>query len=155
MFKYKSYLLILVLLLCGCASVPQEPDEEPISIKLKGTSVEVQTFIEEFVYRGNPKATVLNADNRSITFQTYCMDIEGYGGMSCALIMMTVGNSGWDGPYLNFTYRTSEIRGEVRVTLSSSWCATNAFGKTNCGSASSNKERNEALRNLKMRYESQ
>jgi len=152
MIKFQLYLFLTILLLSGCASVPQEPDEEPIAIKLNGTVVEVQTFIEEAVFNASAKAELLNADNRSITFQEDCMDVLD-SSVRCAILMMTIGNSGWDGPFLNTTFRTNEIRGIIRVTLSTKWCAINAAGKRNCGSAYNNKMKNEVLRAMKNKYE--
>ena len=139
----------------GCATTPSAPQEPEISVELKGTAVEVQTFIEEKL-RSNPQTAPLKVDSandRAIVFKGQCMDAPNMGAFKCAAIMMAVGNSGWDGPYEVMTFRTSEIRGIVHLTLSSEWCATNAFGKTNCMPDGTNATRNQILRAVQEGYE--
>jgi hypothetical protein len=76
------------------------------------------------------------------------------GAFSCTMILMAVGNSGWDGPFLNITYRTNEIREEVTVTMQSQWCASNLVGKTNCMKSNLSEEKsNQHLLDLKKNYE--
>jgi hypothetical protein len=155
----KIFFGLALLILGGCATTPSAPPVAPISIQLKGTAVEVQNFIEQTipythgVYAKNLK--IINADNRSITFQTDClMNVEGMGAFSCTMILMAVGNSGWDGPFLNITYRTNEIREEVTVTMQSQWCASNLVGKTNCMKSNLSEEKsNQHLLDLKKNYE--
>jgi len=64
---------------------------------------------------------------------------------NCAAIMMAVGNSRWDGPFMVMTFRTSEVRGVVNLTGTNEWCATNAFGKTNCMRNGTNTQMNEIV----------
>ena len=143
----------------GCTTKPSAPPVDPISIQLKGTAVEVQNFIEQNIqkthgtYAKNLK--IVNADNRSITFQTDClMNVQGMGAFTCTMVLMAVGNTGWDGPFLNITYRTNEIREVVTVTLQSQWCATNLVGKTNCMNGGlSTEQANQYLLDLKKNYE--
>ena len=136
-------------LLSGCATAPTQPPEPLISVQLRGTSVEVQQFIEER-FRKNPGSgfRVENATDRAITFKADCMNVPNMGAFKCSLIMMAVGNSRWDGPYAMFTFRTAEIRGLVNLTATSEWCAINAFGKSNCMPNGSNSEANDFLRRI-------
>ncbi len=139
----------------GCATAPPTPQEPEISVELKGTAVEIQTFIEGKL-RSNPQTAPLKVDSandRAIVFKGQCMDAPNMGAFKCAAIMMAVGNSGWDGPYEVMTFRTSEIRGIVHLTLSTEWCATNAFGKTNCMPDGNNATRNQVLRAVKEGFE--
>ena len=68
---------------------------------------------------------------------------------------MGVGNSRWDGPYLVINFRTNQIRETVNVSMQSDWCATNAFGKSNCMPAGNTNENNETLRRIKDAYETE
>lgn len=146
---------LLSALLTGCATTPQSPPEAPISVKLQGTAVEVQYFIEDR-FRKNQTVFGLrieNANDRAITFKGDCTNIQNMNTFKCAAIMMAVGNSRWDGPFAVLTFRTAEIRGIVNLTLNAEWCATNTFGKTNCIPNGSNAERNNLLRKIKAAYE--
>lgn len=157
--KYNN---IIKSLLCGVASVTitgcaTAPPQDPvISINLKGTTNEVQIFIEENLSLINrkltPSYTVDSSTDRAISFKSHCMNVPEMTSFSCALVMMMVGNSGWDGPYSVVTFRTTEYKGAVKVTASSTWCATNAFNKQNCGPATSNREINESLRQLEVLF---
>ncbi|MCE1239518.1 MAG: hypothetical protein LWW83_06335 [Azonexaceae bacterium] len=141
-------LILLALSLAGCAT-NQAPPEPEISVKLRGTAVEVQNFIEERLR--NSQATGLrveSATDRVIVFKARCTDTLNMNPLKCAAVMMAIGNSGWDGPYAVLTFRTAEIRGVVNLTANAEWCATNAFGKTNCMPNGTNAERNSLLRNL-------
>lgn len=142
------------LMISGCATVQQAPPEPLISVQLRGTSVEVQQYIEER-FRKNPSNgfRVESATDRAITLKADCMDVPNMNAFKCAVIMMAVGNSGWDGPYAVITFRTAEIRGIVNLTVASEWCATNAFGKTNCMPNGSNAEANELLRKIDQAYQ--
>lgn len=148
--------LLISAILSGCATrVPQPPPEPPISVKLQGTPVEVQNFIEDRFRKNQAVASfrVENASDRAITFKGDCMNMPGMNAFKCADVMMGVGNSRWDGPFLVMTFRTAEIRGLVNLTLDVEWCATNAFGKTNCKREDSNAEHNDLLRKIQTAYE--
>lgn len=80
------------------------------------------------------------------------MDTPDMGAFKCSLVMMAVGNSGWDGPHMVLTFRTAEIRGITNVTVQSEWCATNALGKTNCMNNGTSNQRNAMLRQLETAY---
>jgi hypothetical protein len=154
----KIILVLTLFFFTGCATGPTTPPESPISIQLKGTAVEIQNFIEQNISNTHGKNAknlrITNADNRSITFQTDCMNVEPYGPVSCTLILTAVGNTRWDGPFLTITYRTNEIREVTTVTLSSQWCAINLLGKTNCMDSTTTAITNQYLRELKANYES-
>jgi len=154
----KTLLSFVFLVLVGCETTPSKPPESPISIQLKGTAVEVQNFIEQnlsLIHGNNAKnLKILNADNRAIVFQGDCMRMESMGAVSCSLIKLAVGNTGWDGPFLTITYRTNEIREVVTVNMLSQWCATNLVGKTNCMDSTTSSITNQNLRDLKTNYES-
>ena len=122
--------LIVISMLSGCATVPATPVEAPISVQLRGTSVEVQQFIEDRIRKMGLR--VESATDRAITFKSDCMNVPDMNALKCSLIMMAIGNSRWDGPHALLTFRTSEVRGVVNLTGTSEWCATNPFGKTNC-----------------------
>ena len=125
---------MLSVSLAGCATAPGAPPEPLISVQLRGTSVEVQNFIEErFRKNSGSGFRVENATDRAITFKGDCMNVPDMNAFKCSLIMMAVGNSRWDGPYAVIAFRTAEIRGVVNLTVSSEWCATNAFGKSDSG----------------------
>ena len=142
------------LIIAGCATAPQTPPEPPISVQLRGTSVEVQQFIEErFRKNATNSFRVESATDRAITLKANCMDVPDMNAFKCSLIMMAVGNSRWDGPYAVITFRTAEVRGIVNLTVASEWCATNAFGKTNCMPYGSNAEANDLLRKLDQAYQ--
>lgn len=142
------------LVIAGCTTAPQVPPEPLISVQLRGASVEVQQFIEDR-FRKNTSSSfrVEAATDRSITFKANCMDVPSMNAFKCAAIMMAVGNSRWDGPYAVITFRTAEIRGVVNLTVASEWCATNAFGKTNCMPNGSNAEANDLLRKIDQAYQ--
>ena len=148
---------LILLLLSGCAAVPAVPPESPISVQLRGTSVEVQQFIEDRFRKKQELSgfRVENATDRVITFKADCMNLQTMNAFKCAAIMMAVGNSGWDGPFAVFNFRTSEIRGIVNLTVTSEWCATNAFGKSNCIAGGSNAEMNDMLRKLDKVYQAE
>ena len=136
--------------LTGCATVPRE---QPITISLTGTSTEVQSFIEDKVKStANNPFEVYSADDRSIVFKADCMSVLDMNAFSCAVIMMTVGNSGWDGPHLMMSFRTTSYKGIVKVSGTSNWCATNAFNKTNCGFALGTTNMNSFLRTIEASY---
>lgn len=146
--------IAMIAILTGCASAPPVPQEPEISVQLQGTAVEVQNFIEQ-KFRSNPQTAsfkVDSADDRSIVFKANCMNTPTMNAFKCAAIMMGVGNSGWDGPYAVMTFRTSEIRGTVNLTVTTQWCATNAFGKTNCMMDGNNASRNQILRAIESGY---
>jgi hypothetical protein len=147
--------IIVIGIFSSCATTPQVPQEPEISVELNGTAVEVQTFIQDKL-RSDPQTAPLKVDSandRAIVFKGDCMNAPNMGALKCSLVMMAIGNSGWDGPYAVMTFRTSEIRGVVHLTLSTEWCATNAFGKTNCMSDGSNSMRNQILMAVKDGYE--
>ena len=149
----KKILSLLILLsLLGCATKNQNQPPR-ISVKLNGTAVEVQNFIEERFRQKNASFYVESATDREIVFKANCMDTPGMNAFKCSLIMMSVGNSGWDWPFSVISFRTSEIRGVVNLTASSKWCATNAFGKTNCRNSGSNAEHNELMRKIETAFQ--
>jgi hypothetical protein len=147
---------LVISTLTGCATAPATPPEPLISVQLRGTAVEVQQFIEDR-FRKNPTSglRVENATDRAITFKGDCMNTAGMNAFKCTAIMMAVGNSRWDGPYLILTFRTAEVRGVVNLTLNSEWCATNAFGKSNCMPGGSNAEMNDVLRKVEQAYKTE
>lgn len=146
-------LIIFSILAPGCSSTPKKPPEPEISVALKGTAVEVQYFIEERL-RDNPESgfQVESATDREIVFKTHCMNVPTMNSFKCSMLMMGIGNSGWDGPFYVMTFRTAEIRGVVNLTAAAKWCAINAFGKSNCVDNNSNAERNELLRKIESSY---
>lgn len=151
--KFRDLLVpAVVLSLSGCAANNTQPQVMPIAVQLRGTAVEVQNFIEN---RARQKGvfTVDSATDREIVFKTDCMNVPNMGAFKCSLIMMSVGNSGWDGPFAVMTFRTAQVRDIVHLTLDAKWCATNAFGKTNCMQNGSNAENNETLRNIEADYD--
>lgn len=150
-------LIPVLLLLSGCAAVPSVPPESPISVQLRGTAVEVQQFIEDRFRKKQELSSfrVENATDRAITFKTDCMNVPNMNAFKCAALLMAVGNSRWDGPYAVMNFRTSEIRGIVNLTVTSEWCATNAFGKSNCIAGGSNAEMNDMLRKLDKLYQTE
>lgn len=147
-------LSLIVLALVGCATQPTPPPEPLITVQLRGTAVEVQQFIEDRFRKQVPQVyRVESATDRAITFKADCMSIEGMNPFKCAAVMMAVGNSGWAGPFGVLTFRTAEIRGDVSLSLSSEWCATNAFGRTNCMPNGSNANVNAYLRRIEADYQ--
>jgi hypothetical protein len=147
---------LILLMLSGCAVTPPVPQEAPISIQLKGTSTEVQNFIEEKIRQAsNGSVYVENATDRVLTLKADCRNMPNQKPMQCGLIMMGIGNSGWSGPFLISNFRTNQIRDVVNVTFQSEWCATNAFGKSNCTSADTNNEKNRILRMIRDAYENE
>lgn len=143
----------VLIVLAGCATTPSAPPEPEIAVQLRGTAVEVQNFIEERL-RQNPQSGlhVDGANDRELRFKGDCIDTPGMGAFKCSLVMMAVGNSGWDGPFAVVTFRTAEIRGVVNLTVQTKWCATNALGKTNCMDNGTNKDRNDMLRSIESAY---
>ena len=154
-------LIFISLFLQSCATTDNTASntvEGPIAIELKGTAVEVQNFIEEMIPETYGKKAsglqLISADNRSITFQTDCMNVEGMGAFKCTGVMMVIGNTGWDGPYLTITYRTNEIRGVTKVRSEFKFCATNILGKISCGLENVSVA-NDNLRELKSKFDNQ
>jgi hypothetical protein len=146
--------LFASLIVAGCATAPQAPPEPLISVQLRGTSVEVQQFIEDRIFKnGSDGFRVESATDRAITFKAHCMDMPNMNTFECANILMAVGDVGWDGPYSVLTFRTAEIRGIVHLTVSVEWCATNAFGKTNCKRSRRNAAANDFLREIEQAYQ--
>lgn len=143
-----------VVLLGGCATVPQPPPEPLISVQLPGTSIEAQQFIEDRIRNKSGAAFhVESATDRAITFKADCADVPGVGIFQCSMIMMAIGNSRWSGPYSVMTFRTNEIRSIVNLTASIEWCATNALGRTNCTRGATNAETNDLLRKIEQAYQ--
>ena len=155
-FKILSFVFLISL--TSCATGPSEPEATPITIQLKGSAVEVQNFIEQKInqtFSGIASGmNLVSANDRGITFQTDCMNVEGKGAVSCSLLLMVIGNSGWDGPNYTVTYRTNEIRGITTVRAITQWCATNIIGKTNC-SRTDIRGSNTLLQELKTNYENE
>lgn len=151
----RNLLICVILLISGCAIQPASPPEPPKAIELKASAIEIQNFIEKNI-RENPDnvMSILNADDRSITFRSECTKMPTMSTLKCFGIMLSVGNSGWDGPFLHLTYRTNEIKGTTTVTAQSQWCAINAVGKVNCRQINANKDLNEMLDRLKAKFES-
>lgn len=147
------FAFVLPLVLAGCATnQPARPVEQPLSVKLPGTSVEVQHFIEQKMLNRGFGYQVVSADNRSISFKTDCISIPTMNAFKCSMIMMAVGNSRWDGPHAVVTFRTAEIRGEVNLAGNAQWCATNVMGKTNCMPNGGAAEMNDLLRDIQAEY---
>ena len=156
MNKSLATLMLVIGSLTGCATAPARPPEPLISIQLRGTAVEVQQFIEDR-FRKNQTAgfRIENATDRAITFKADCMNVPNMNAFKCAAVMMAVGNSRWDGPFVVLNFRTSEIRSVVNLTATSEWCATNAFGKSNCMPGGSNAEMNDLLRKIDQAYQTE
>lgn len=156
MKKQLTLSMLVFGVLTGCATVPVTPPESLISIQLRGTAVEVQQFIEDRFRKNQGSGfRVENATDRAITFKADCMNVPNMNAFKCAAIMMAVGNSRWDGPFVVLNFRTSEIRGVVNLTATSEWCATNAFGKSNCMVGGSNAEMNGLLRKIDQAYQTE
>ena len=148
------FALVVASLLSGCATRPTTPPEAPISVQLRGTSVEVQQFIEERLRTNSSLGLrVESATDRAIAFKADCINVPDMNAFKCAAVMMAVGNSRWDGPFAVMTFRTSEVRGVVNLTGISEWCATNAFGKTNCMANGSNAQMNDLIRTIDDTYQ--
>lgn len=145
-------IVLLAALLAGCETMQPAPQEPVIPARLQGTAIEVQQFIETRLAQSAAAFRFVSATDRAITFQADCDQVIR-DGMRCALIMMGIGNTGWAGPHAVLTFRTSEIRGTVHVSMASEWCATNALGRTNCRPADRNSEINAKLRELERAYE--
>lgn len=145
---------VSIVILAGCAGVPSQPQEAPISVQMTGTAVEVQNFIESkmMTYQGGT-LRVDSVTDRQITFKTHCVNVQAQMNTRCSLIMMTIGNSYSDGPFLTIGFRTNEVRGVVTLNVSSQWCATNPYGRESCRTASTNKENNDLLRAIKNAYD--
>lgn len=142
----------IVLGLAGCATNSPQPKVMPIEVQLRGTAVEVQNFIENRV-RQKGVFTEESATDREIVFKADCMNVPNMGAFKCSMIMMAIGNSGWDGPFAITTFRTSQVRDIVHLTIDAKWCATNAFGKTNCMPNGNNAETNDVLRKIEADYD--
>lgn len=135
----------------GCAMTPQAPPEAAISVALPGTSNEVQQYLEDRT-RAKGVYRVEQASDRSITFKTDCMNVPEMNALKCSLVMMAVGNSGWSGPWSVLTFRTNQVREVVNLSVDAQWCATNAFGKTNCMQSGTNAQANALLRDIESEY---
>ncbi len=155
--KIKSiFLLGIIAMVAGCATGPTAPSESLISVQLRGSAVEVQQFIEERFRKNQVSGfRVENATDRAITFKTDCTKIASMNTLRCAAIMMAIGNSRWDGPFLVFNFRTSEVRGVVNLTFTSEWCAISPFGKSNCTPGGTNADMNDMLRKIDQAYQSE
>jgi len=139
-----KYFLIFIFIfnLFSCASVPtktqKQKKEEIISIELNGGISEVQNFIEEFVPKFYVKSVkdlkVLYSDKKSITFQTFCLNVVTQGKFKCAITMAMIGkgNSGWEGPYLTLIYNTKLEKNKTTITAEYKWCVNNLLGIANC-----------------------
>jgi len=156
--RFKILGIAFLFTLTSCATGPTKPAATPITIQLKGTAIEVQNFIEQKLnqtFSGRASGMKLTSSNdRAITFQTDCMNVNGRGAISCSLLLMAIGNTGWDGPNYTVTYRTNEIRGITTVRAITQWCATNLLGKTNC-SRTDIEGSNILLKELKSSYETE
>jgi hypothetical protein len=155
----KKFILVvfpLLFFLNGCATTEQAPKEAALSIELNGSAVEVQNFIEENSLQKfkefAPRIKLVSANDRAISFESYCIDVKDMGAFKCTGILLVVGNTGWDGPYLNISFRTNEIRGVTTVRASHQWCAINLLGKQSCGLENISKA-NDLLRDLKNDFE--
>lgn len=146
-------LVILTTSLVACATTPPPPAERAISVKLQGSSVEVQNFIEQRVRENGGEIDIESVTERELVFKANCLNVPNMNSIKCALVMMSVGNTGWSGPFMYITFRTAEIRGQTTLAANGRWCAINAFAKTNCLPAGSNAENNDMLRKIKADYE--
>lgn len=151
--------LLVFFIFTGCETT-SKVDEQPISIELKGTSVEIQNFIEKNLSNSHGQYAkdlrVISADSRSITFSTDCINVSYLGVISCSLTKSLIGNTGWNDMVLNIVYRTNEIRGVTVVRLDTKLCTTNIINsKTNCIDEGNNERRNRFLLDLKNDYELQ
>jgi hypothetical protein len=97
---------------------------------------------------------VESANDRAITFKADCMNVPGMSAFRCTMVMMAVGNSGWSGPWSVLTFRTTQNREVVNLALDAQWCATNAFGKTNCMPNGGGAQTNALLRDIESEYKS-
>jgi hypothetical protein len=152
-------ILLVFFIFTGCETT-SKVDEQAISIELKGTSVEIQNFIEKNLSNSHGKYAkdlrVVNADSRSITFSTDCTNVSYLGVVSCTLTKSLIGNTGWNDMVLNIIYRTNEIRGVTVVKLETKLCTSNMIGSnTKCLDEGGNERRNRFLLDLKNDYESQ
>lgn len=137
--------------LVGCATAPQAPPEAAISVALPGTANEVQQYLEDRT-RAKGIYRIEQAAERQITFKTDCMNVPEMNAFKCSLVMMGVGNSGWSGPWSVLTFRTNQVREVVNLSVDAQWCATNAFGKTNCMQSGTNAQANALLRDIEAEY---
>lgn len=143
----------LILFFCtfflfGCSSVPQE---QPITVDVIGDISSTQFELEDFILTLMPNAEVENQTSNIMTVRNNCTDLKDLSVMKCTLIMMSVGNSGWDGPFLVQNYRFSLRDDKTRIRGKWSWCAINALGKENCVKIN-NVQPNTLLRQFAYKY---
>ena len=155
-----AFTIIPILALAGCAVQPSAPPEPALAVKLKGTAVEVQNFIEQH-FRLHPELgyQIQSETDRAIVLQSDCNHVPDMNAFKCSLIMLGIANSegkgpatSWDGPFSVATFRTAEIRGEVNVTANFQWCASDSIGKTYCMPNGSVADSNNVLRKLTASY---
>ena len=133
----KKILLLLTFIFLSACETTKTAAPTANMIELNGTAIEVQNFIElnksEIIGKYSDKFKLITANDRSISFEAECADVKTVGFIKCAGILLAVGNSGWDGPFLTISFRTNEIRDKTTVRSTYQWCAVNLIGKQNCG----------------------
>ncbi len=111
--KFLFIILPLLFFLNSCATTEQAPKETALSIELNGSAVEVQNFIEENSMQKfkefAPRIKLISANDRAISFESYCLEVKDMGAFKCTGILLVLGNTGWDGPYLNISFRTKKL----------------------------------------------
>ena len=133
----KKYLLLFIFVLLSACETTKTAAPTANMIELNATAVEVQNFIEvnqtDILGKYSDNFKLITANDRTISFEADCAEVKTVGFIKCAGILLGVGNSGWDGPFLTITFRTNEIRDTTTVRAVYQWCAVNLIGKQNCG----------------------
>lgn len=121
--------LCLVIILVSCASVPAE---RPISVTVNATVAETKAvLIDTFFERlSDYPMQLIKATDYQVEFKAECVAVAS--PLECAGIMLSVGNSGWQGPFLHMEFVLVELDGQTKLRGNTKFCAINMAGMENC-----------------------
>lgn len=125
--------LVLLSLTVGCAST-NVPYEEPITLTIEDEAERVRGRFVDFVENDERlsalKFNLVSSSEFQLNFAADCSDVRD--PFACSVLMMAVGNSGWDGPYDHIVIRTVHVDGITKLSAKGKYCAINMMGRENC-----------------------
>ena len=118
----------LVLVLSGCASVPVE---RPVSVAINAPLDETRSvLIDSILNISDFPVQMVKATDYQVEFKAECVAVGS--PLECAGIMLSVGNSGWQGPFVHMEFVLLELEGQTKLRGNTKYCAINMAGMENC-----------------------
>lgn len=132
--KYLILMALAILTLAGCSSTPQYPVEDTLTIVTDKDADQVQAMLIDFTETDETmlknKMEIHSVTPHALNIRTHCYNV--LDSFKCSLLMMSVGNTGWDGPYIYINFNTLDVGATTRIKARNNVCATNMMGKQNC-----------------------